>query len=203
MSDKVDSQLIFFWLHCCQPSNLFLSIIEWIQYDIHITCFHEIGLIGQISHYQKQASPKMWLYVANASWLDSVIFMLLFICSICISCSRQVLLFQVNNILIVNLAISDLFLCTIVSPLTLIELLYKRWTGPKAPWLCCLSGMGPACITFVSTLTITGIAIDRWDIFWPILLQGLPFWAKSWFRRKKYILFSKCFTSFTEYFSVF
>ena len=170
MSDKVDSQLIFFWLHCCQPSNLFLSIIEWIQYDIHITCFHEIGLIGQISHYQKQASPKMWLYVANASWLDSVIFMLLFICSICISCSRQVLLFQVNNILIVNLAISDLFLCTIVSPLTLIELLYKRWTGPKAPWLCCLSGMGPACITFVSTLTITGIAIDRWDIFWPILL---------------------------------
>ena len=69
-----------------------------------------------------------------------------------------------------NLAISDLFLCTIVSPLTLIELLYKRWTGPKAPWLCCLSGMGPACITFVSTLTITGIAIDRWDIFWPIWL---------------------------------
>ena len=117
----------------------------------------------------------MWLCVANASWLDSVIFMLLFTeqCSICISCSRQVLLFQVNNILIVNLAISDLFLCTIVSPLTLIELLYKRWTGPKAPWLCCLSGMGPACITFVSTLTITGIAIDRWDIFWPIWL--LPY----------------------------
>ena len=69
--------------------------------------------------------------------------------------------FQVNNILIVNLAISDLLLCTVVSPLTLIEILYKRWMGPKLQWLCHLSAMGPVCITFVSTLTITGIAIDR------------------------------------------
>ena len=68
---------------------------------------------------------------------------------------------KVNNILIVNLAISDLLLCTIFSPLTLIEVLHKRWIGPKAQWLCHLSAMGPVCITFVSTLTITGIAIDR------------------------------------------
>ena len=69
--------------------------------------------------------------------------------------------FQVNNILIVNLAVSDLLLCTVVSPMTLVEILFKRWTGPNAQVVCQLSGMVPVCVTFVSTLTITGIAIDR------------------------------------------
>ena len=68
--------------------------------------------------------------------------------------------FQVNNILIVNLAVSDLLLCTVVSPMTLVEILFKRWTGPNAQVVCQLSGMVPVCVTFVSTLTITGIAID-------------------------------------------
>ncbi len=35
--------------------------------------------------------------------------------------------------------------------------------GPKLQWICQLSAMGPVCITFVSTLTITGIAIDRYE----------------------------------------
>ncbi len=71
---------------------------------------------------------------------------------------------QVNNILIVNLAVSDLLLCTFVSPFTLVEILYKRWSGPHVQVLCQLSGMLPACVTFVSTLTITGIAIDRYKV---------------------------------------
>ena len=37
---------------------------------------------------------------------------------------------KTNNVLIVNLAISDLLLCTIVSPGTLMEILYKRY-GPS------------------------------------------------------------------------
>lgn len=71
---------------------------------------------------------------------------------------------KVNNILIVNLAVSDLLLCTLVSPMTLMEILYKRWPGPHLQVLCILSGMVPVCITFVSTLTITGIAIDRYKV---------------------------------------
>ena len=70
-------------------------------------------------------------------------------------------LLQVNNILIVNLAVSDLLLCTVVSPVTLVEILFKRWTGPNVQIICQLTGMIPVCVTFVSTLTITGIAIDR------------------------------------------
>ena len=71
---------------------------------------------------------------------------------------------QVTNILIVNLAISDLLLCTMVSPVTLVEIMYKRWLGPKVQWVCQLSGMIPVCVTFISTLTITGIAIDRYVV---------------------------------------
>ncbi len=70
--------------------------------------------------------------------------------------------FQANNILIVNLAFSDLILCTVVSPMTLMEIAYKRWPGPQSQIACqLLSGMVPVCIALVSTLTITGIAIDR------------------------------------------
>ena len=70
---------------------------------------------------------------------------------------------QVNNILIVNLAVSDLLLCTVVSPMTLSEIVYKRWPfGPHSQAACqLLSGMLPVCVALVSTLTITGIAIDR------------------------------------------
>ncbi|XP_059084396.1 neuropeptide Y receptor type 5-like [Tigriopus californicus] len=50
---------------------------------------------------------------------------------------------KVNNILIVNLAVSDLLLCTLVSPMTLMEILYKRWPGPHLQVLCILSGMVP------------------------------------------------------------
>ena len=39
---------------------------------------------------------------------------------------------QVNNVLIVNLALSDLILCTVVSPMTLLEIVYKRWPGPES-----------------------------------------------------------------------
>ena len=73
----------------------------------------------------------------------------------------HILLLQVNNILIVNLAISDLLLCTVISPVTLVQTLYKCWMGPKLKFLCQLSGMMPGLLVFVSTLTITGIAIDR------------------------------------------
>lgn len=77
---------------------------------------------------------------------------------------------KVNNILIVNLAVSDLLLCTLVSPMTLAEILFKRWPGPHLQIVCQLSGMVPVCITFVSTLTITGIAIDRYKVLFKVLV---------------------------------
>ena len=68
---------------------------------------------------------------------------------------------KVNNILIVNLAVSDLLLCSVVTPLTYMEIIVKRWPWPQIEGLCMASRMVPVCITFVSTLTITGIAIDQ------------------------------------------
>ena len=71
---------------------------------------------------------------------------------------------QVNNILIVNLAVSDMLLCTVVLPKTFFETLYKPgriWVWPKIPIFCQLSGMVTGLLAFVSTLTIVGIAIDR------------------------------------------
>ena len=66
-----------------------------------------------------------------------------------------------NNILIVNLAISDLLLCVVGSPVTLVQTVHSRWMGPHIEVFCQLYGMMSALLVFVSTLTITGIAIDR------------------------------------------
>ena len=77
-----------------------------------------------------------------------------------------------NNILIVNLAISDLLLCSVATPVTVAGVLFKRWQLPWVQLLCQLSGMVPVCLVFVSTLTITGIAMDRYVEGFVVLIIG-------------------------------
>ena len=65
---------------------------------------------------------------------------------------------RVRSVLV---AISDLLLCSLATPVTVVGVLYKRWQLPHVQLVCQLSGMVPVCLVFVSTLTITGIAMDR------------------------------------------
>ncbi|KAL9898029.1 neuropeptide F receptor [Glossina fuscipes fuscipes] len=69
-----------------------------------------------------------------------------------------------RNLFILNLAVSDLLLCLVTMPLTLIEIVTKFW--PFGSWaiLCKMIGMLQALSIFVSTISITAIAFDRYQL---------------------------------------
>lgn len=69
-----------------------------------------------------------------------------------------------RNMFIVNLAISDLLLCLITMPLTLMEILTKYWPLGRYPFACKMLGTLQATSIFVSTISITAIALDRYQV---------------------------------------
>ncbi|XP_052771088.1 neuropeptide F receptor-like [Mya arenaria] len=67
-----------------------------------------------------------------------------------------------RNIFIINLAISDLTLCLFTQPLNLYRLLNNQWH--LGEFMCKLSGMLQGTNVFVSTISITAIALDRFQV---------------------------------------
>lgn len=65
---------------------------------------------------------------------------------------------------IANLAVSDALVCCVGTPLTLMELLTKHWPLPDWPSLCKACGAIQAISIFVSTISITAIALDRYQV---------------------------------------
>ncbi|XP_073963098.1 neuropeptide F receptor isoform X2 [Choristoneura fumiferana] len=81
-----------------------------------------------------------------------------------ISVVRKPAMRTVRNMFIVNLAVSDALLCCVGTPLTLMELLTKHWPLPDWPSLCKACGAIQAISIFVSTISITAIALDRYQL---------------------------------------
>lgn len=77
---------------------------------------------------------------------------------------RQPAMRTARNVFIINLAISDLLLCLVTMPLTLVELLSQYWPLGNQPFLCKLVGTLQATSIFVSTISITAIALDRYQV---------------------------------------
>lgn len=77
---------------------------------------------------------------------------------------RQPAMRTARNVFIINLAISDLLLCLVTMPLTLVELLSQYWPLGDQPFLCKLVGTLQATSIFVSTISITAIALDRYQV---------------------------------------
>ncbi|KAK2712045.1 neuropeptide F receptor-like [Artemia franciscana] len=67
-----------------------------------------------------------------------------------------------RNMFIFNLAVSDLLLCVIAMPFTLIGVLTYYWPLGKTPFLCNISFCVPTICVYVSALSIAAIAIDRY-----------------------------------------
>ncbi|XP_071793490.1 neuropeptide F receptor-like [Asterias amurensis] len=78
---------------------------------------------------------------------------------ICLVVIRRPKMRTVINLFICNLALSDLVLCSFGAPLTLVAMLSSSWTLGLAP--CRIYSMITACMVFVSSLTFTAVAIDR------------------------------------------
>ncbi|CAL1532275.1 unnamed protein product [Lymnaea stagnalis] len=67
-----------------------------------------------------------------------------------------------RNIFIINLAISDFTLCLFTQPLNLYLLLYKQWS--LGEFMCKFVTMAQGTNLFVSTISITAIALDRFQV---------------------------------------
>jgi len=78
--------------------------------------------------------------------------------------ARQPALRSRGNAFIINLAVSDLLLCLVTMPLTLIELLNDHWPLGDSVLSCKAAGGLQAVSVFVSTITITVIALDRYQL---------------------------------------
>ncbi|XP_067631381.1 neuropeptide F receptor [Eurosta solidaginis] len=81
-----------------------------------------------------------------------------------IAVARKAIMRTARNLFILNLAFSDLLLCLITMPLTLVEILSKYWQFGKFEFLCKLVAMLQAVSIFVSTISITAIAFDRYQL---------------------------------------
>uniref|UniRef100_A0A915D2B0 G-protein coupled receptors family 1 profile domain-containing protein n=1 Tax=Ditylenchus dipsaci TaxID=166011 RepID=A0A915D2B0_9BILA len=81
----------------------------------------------------------------------------------------------VQNIFILNLAISDVIVCLLSLPFTPVTNVYKNWLFGKP--ICHLLPMVQAVSVFVSTFSLSAIAIDRYNLVvrpyaHPIRVQG-------------------------------
>ncbi|XP_070137717.1 neuropeptide F receptor isoform X2 [Drosophila bipectinata] len=77
---------------------------------------------------------------------------------------RKPIMRTARNLFILNLAISDLLLCLVTMPLTLMEILSKYWPFGSCSILCKTIAMLQALCIFVSTISITAIAFDRYQV---------------------------------------
>ena len=84
--------------------------------------------------------------------------------AIIVAVVRQRKMRLLRHLLIVNLAFSDVLLCLLTMPLTLMELVTFSWPLGKCQVLCQLTGSLEAVSIFVSTLTIAAIAVDRYNL---------------------------------------
>lgn len=69
-----------------------------------------------------------------------------------------------RNVFITNLAISDLTLCLFTQPFNVLRLLYIHQEWVLGDFMCKLSAMFQGTNIFVSTISITAIALDRFQV---------------------------------------
>ncbi|GAB6024995.1 receptor [Chamberlinius hualienensis] len=81
---------------------------------------------------------------------------------VCLVVLRKPLMRTARNIFIINLAISDLLLCLFTMPFSLAEILLKTWT--MSEFMCKLVITLQATSIYVSTMSITAIALDRYNV---------------------------------------
>ncbi|XP_064466082.1 neuropeptide F receptor-like isoform X1 [Ornithodoros turicata] len=81
---------------------------------------------------------------------------------VCVAVARKPQMRTARNVFIINLAISDLILCLFTMPFSLVEIVLKFW--PLDSVTCKLVSGLQATSIFVSTISITAIALDRYTV---------------------------------------
>ncbi|XP_055523454.1 neuropeptide F receptor [Wyeomyia smithii] len=120
------------------------------------------GLIEQFTHNRKVDEPAFHILIVMYSIL--IVFGATGNSLVVMAVVRKPQMRTARNMFIVNLAISDLLLCLVTMPLTLVEILTKYWPMGPLPFLCKSIGTLQATSIFVSTISITAIALDRYQV---------------------------------------
>lgn len=81
---------------------------------------------------------------------------------VCFVVFRQKAMQTVTNFFIANLAIADILLCLLCIPFTPLYTFLGNWIFGSA--LCFLVAFAQGCCVYLSTLTLTSIAIDRFFV---------------------------------------
>lgn len=81
---------------------------------------------------------------------------------VCFVVFRNRAMQTVTNLFITNLALSDILLCVLAVPFTPLYTFLRRWVFGTA--LCHLVPYAQGCSVYISTLTLTSIAIDRFFV---------------------------------------
>nr|XP_029730113.1 neuropeptide F receptor-like [Aedes albopictus] len=119
------------------------------------------GLIEEYSNNRKVGEPAYHILIVLYSIL--IIFGATGNSLVVMAVARKPQMRTARNMFIVNLAVSDLLLCLVTMPLTLVEILTKYWPMGRLPFLCKSIGTLQATSIFVSTISITAIALDRYQ----------------------------------------
>ncbi|XP_058813147.1 neuropeptide F receptor isoform X2 [Topomyia yanbarensis] len=120
------------------------------------------GLIEQYSNNRKVDDPAYHILIVMYSIL--IVFGATGNSLVVMAVARKPQMRTARNMFIVNLAVSDLLLCLVTMPLTLVEILTKYWPMGRFPFLCKSIGTLQATSIFVSTISITAIALDRYQV---------------------------------------
>lgn len=139
---------------------------------INLTCHNRNLLNLSKVNLQKSSLHKYKVY----DYFDRHLFKIKFLFQVV----RKPIMRTARNMFIVNLAVSDALVCCVGTPLTLMELLTKHWPLPNWPSLCKACGAIQAISIFVSTITITAIALDRYQVCSICLYKKI---CRNWIRR--------------------
>ncbi|KAH8406955.1 hypothetical protein KR222_001261 [Zaprionus bogoriensis] len=119
-------------------------------------------VMDQYTHNRAIESP--WYHLLVAMYTVLIVFGAIGNIMVVIAVVRKPIMRTARNLFILNLAISDLLLCLVTMPLTLMEILSKFWPYGSCAILCKMIPMLQALSIFVSTISITAIAFDRYQV---------------------------------------
>ncbi|XP_037943439.1 neuropeptide F receptor-like [Teleopsis dalmanni] len=105
-----------------------------------------------------------WYHILIAMYSVLIVFGAVGNVLVVVAVVRKPIMRTARNLFILNLAISDLLLCLVTMPLTLMEILSKFWPFGSYAVLCKMIAMLQALSIFVSTISITAIAFDRYQV---------------------------------------
>ena len=130
-------------------------MIKYYRYCVNFTDA-ERAIFVQII---KEESIQKTVKIDNFELVVLIIILVMFI----ISVMKYRQLQTARNVFILNLAISDLCLCIFTQPFNLLRLLVKYHPWTYGDVLCKMSALLQGTNVFVSTITITAIALDRFQ----------------------------------------